>query len=405
MEPGGLLCVSCRSVAARISHRRQGELRSGLVPRVVLFLAVSSGALALGSVANASDGATSTLAELRAAKSYALMQRYFYAAGTRSYNGTYPRSGRAQVWPYSQVLSATLAIARLPDSGHRARAALLARIARLAVYQAPLGGRVAYAPVYGGKGNPFYDDNAWIGIELVDAADLLDRPAYIVGARRLFAWVARGWDTKGPHCRGGVYWLMPGGKYWDRSPGSRYRAAVSTVNAALLASLLYQHTGRRGYLDWAERAYRWSQHCLGTDNGLIADHIDASGAVTTAIHSYNQGAMVATAVNLYRITHQRSYLAGAVRTADASLALFRDPLGSGDEPVFLAIFYDDLLQLMPIARGQVIRRAITDFGDRAWAEARDPTTGLFHFGHTKATLLDQAAMVQVYARLAVAGTS
>ena len=41
-----------------------------------------------------------------------------------------------------------------------------------------------------------------------------------------------------------------------------------------------------------------------------------------------------------------------------------------------------------------------EFADEAWAHSRDPKTGLFHFGGRGPTLLDQAAMVQVYAELA-----
>ena len=56
--------------------------------------------------------------------------------------------------------------------------------------------------------------------------------------------------------------------------------------------------------------------------------------------------------------------------------------------------------LAPYARGPEIRAAINAFARQAWTQARDPATGLFHFGHTLSTLLDQAAMVQVYAELA-----
>jgi hypothetical protein len=44
--------------------------------------------------------------------------------------------------------------------------------------------------------------------------------------------------------------------------------------------------------------------------------------------------------------------------------------------------------------------AVRAFGDEAWAQARDPHTGLFSFGKSGPTLLDQAAMIQVYADLA-----
>jgi predicted alpha-1,6-mannanase (GH76 family) len=330
------------------------------------------------------------------------MERYFFVPANRSYDGTYPiiGEGHAQLWPYSQALLATLALARLSGGGEAARANLPAIIARLSAYRAHVRRFLAYAPVYGGRGNAFYDDNVWVGLALVAAADLNGDRSELTSAQQVLDWIQTGWDTAGRRCRGGVYWLMPGGKYWKRSPGSRYRTAVSTLNAALLGVMLYERTSTRSDLLWAERAYAWSTRCLGTGNGLIADHIDADGNVTGDIHSYNQGAAIATAANLYRATDDRRYLADALRTTAAALQAFHDPLTGGDGAPFLAIFFGDLAQVIPLAHGGAIRQAIASFADRAWADERDPKTGLFHFGHTQATLLDQAAMVQVYAELA-----
>ena len=75
-------------------------------------------------------------------------------------------------------------------------------------------------------------------------------------------------------------------------------------------------------------------------------------------------------------------------------------LATGEPASFLAIFYQDLVPLMPLADAGSIRHDLAAFAARAWADERDPTTGLFHFGHTYATLLDQSAMVEVYAELA-----
>jgi hypothetical protein len=374
------------------------------VLRTISFLAALLAACALSLGAGEAGDASPALARVRALESYALMQRYFYVPATRSLNGTYPPVGRrhAQVWPYSQALSATLELAQLPGGGAAARGALPRMISTLAAYRAPIR-QLAYAPLYGGKGNAFYDDNAWIGIDLVEAAALLHDEADLDAAQRVLAWMESGWDAKARVCPGGVYWLMPGGRYWNRSPRARYRTAVSTANGALLAVLLYEQTHRRGDLAWAEKAYAWTAACLGSGDGLIADHIDAAGHVTADIHSYNQGAMVATAVDLYRVTRRRAYLANALRIADASLAAFQNPFDSGEEASMLSIYYGDLLTLTPIARSGEIRRAVTSFADRAWAEERDPATGLFQFGHTLATLLDQSAMVQLYAELARAG--
>ena len=369
--------------------------------RAATVLVTLVAALAVSSASSAPAGGGQTVAGQRAVEAYALMQRYFYDESRSSYDGTYPPTGAgyAQLWPYTQALSASLEIARLTE-GSSARDALGGTIAILGAYRAPLGGQLAYAPVYGGRGNPFYDDNNWAGLALVSAADLLHRDADLAVAQRVLDWIRRGWDSRALVCPGGVYWLMPGGTYWNRSPGSRYRTAVSTLNGALLAILLFQRTHVAGDLRWAEKAYAWTTHCLDTGNGLIGDHIDANGNVTPSIHSYNQGAAIATAVNLYRITHDRAYLAGAVRTADASLSAFRDPLASGYNVSMLAIFYGDLLALAPFVYGDAIHAAIQAFGDAAWTNNRNPTTGLFQFGETSATLLDQAAMVQIYAELA-----
>jgi hypothetical protein len=40
------------------------------------------------------------------------------------------------------------------------------------------------------------------------------------------------------------------------------------------------------------------------------------------------------------------------------------------------------------------------YSDRAWSEARDPETGLFHFVDGPVQLLEQSAMVQIDALLA-----
>ena len=67
-----------------------------------------------------SDGASGSsraLARTRALAAYASMQRYFYSADDGSYAGTYPARGRAQAWPFSQALWATVDLAGLPGTG------------------------------------------------------------------------------------------------------------------------------------------------------------------------------------------------------------------------------------------------------------------------------------------------
>ena len=111
--------------------------------RTISLLAALLAACALSLGAGEAVAASPALARVRALESYALMQRYFYVPATRSFNGTYPPVGRrhAQVWPYSQALSATLELAQLPGGGAAARGVLPRMISTLAAYRAPLGPR------------------------------------------------------------------------------------------------------------------------------------------------------------------------------------------------------------------------------------------------------------------------
>ena len=343
-------------------------------------------------LAQASTAAPSAqdVARARALDAYAAMQRAFYEPETRSYAGAYPSRSRAQAWPFSQALWATLDIAMLPGMRGDAQSDLLERIRGLAAYRHPEAGRPAeFAPKYGGSGNVYYDDNLWIALALVQTGGT----APLATARRLFTLVGDGWDRDGSH-------PCPGGVFWTRLGANHDRNAVTTANAALLALALYRRSGSTAYLTWAQRAYDWTRRCLGTSSGLVADHIDLAGHVDGHTWSYNQGAMIAAGVRLYRATGERRYLADAEKTAEAAEAKIGDPLASGEPPVFLAIFYRDLEELTAEMPGRADRASVEQFADEAWARARDPKTGLFHFSGRGPTLLDQAAMVQIYAQLA-----
>jgi hypothetical protein len=315
------------------------------------------------------------VARARAADAYAAMQRYFYSDSDRSYTGVYPARGHAQAWPFSQALWATMGVAPadVPD-----------RLSGLTAYSHPEPRRPAeFAPRYGGTGLVYNDDNLWIALALERLGD----PQSVTTARHLLDLVEDGWDADGSH-------PCPGGVFWTRLGANRDRNTVTTANAALLAVRLFQRSGSPEYLAFARKAYDWTKRCLGREDGLVADHIDLAGRIDQTAWSYNQGAMIAAAVRLYRATGERHYLVEAQRTASAALRAFRDPLASNEPPVFLAIFYRDLAELTSD------RSAVQAFSDEAWTKARDPRTGLFRFGGRAPTLLDQAAMVQIFAELA-----
>jgi Glycosyl hydrolase family 76 len=351
-----------------------GRFGVGLLAAIILATTV------WGTTPASGDASRST-ARARAADAYAAMQRYFYSPSDDSYTGVYPARGHAQAWPFSQALWATLRAAPVD---------LQSRLAELTAYSHPEPGRPAeFAPRYGGSGVVYNDDNLWIALALEQLGD----PSSVKTSAQLFDLVTDGWDTDASH-------PCPGGVFWTRLGVNRDRNTVTTANAALLALDLYGRSRKQTYLTFARRAYEWTKSCLGRQDGLIGDHIDLRGSVDWTTWSYNQGAMIAAAVGLYRATGERGYIAGAQRIATAALKAFAKPLGSGEPPVFLAIFYRDLRQLNAVAPRRAYQAAEEAFADAAWAQARDPRTGLFRFDGRQPTLLDQAAMVQIYAELA-----
>ena len=309
---------------------------------------------------------TSTLARGRALEAYAAMQKYFFSAHDRSYAGTYPARGRAQAWPYSQALWATVDLAGLPGIGAGLRTDLLDRIEALSAYSHPEPGRPSeFAPVYGGQGRVYYDDNLWIALALVQSSRVETKGSPLTTARQLFDLITDGWDSNGAD-------PCPGGVFWTRLGANHDRNTVTTANAAVLALRLYRTSHSPRYLAWARKAYLWTQRCLGTPSGLVSDHIDLRGNIDRHTWSYNQGAMIAAGVQLFQATGNRRYLADAVHTADASLHEIGDPIGSGEPPVFLAIFYRDLLELAAVVDGRSDRSALEAFADEAWTKRTQP---------------------------------
>jgi predicted alpha-1,6-mannanase (GH76 family) len=277
-------------------------------------------------------------------------------------------------------------MAQLPTAPQTYRAAVQAQIRTLAQYWVPgPPGLYSAAP---GRPDAFYDDNEWIGLDLVAASRLLRRPELLARAGAIFGLVATGWSRADAAC--------PGGVYWQRTPPGTDRAAVTTANGALLALEFYRATGRRDYVMRAHQMVVWLQECLQRPDGLIANDIDGEQKNDRA-WSYNQGATIADLVLLAQITGRPGYLADARRIAAASLAAYGTSF-AGEPRAFVAIFFRDLALLDAVTPSPRYRRALQAYADREWRSGRDRTTDLFG-----TDLLDQAGMVQIYAQLAAEG--
>jgi Glycosyl hydrolase family 76 len=357
----------------------------------------------------------------RALVAYQAMQKAFYIPGSGLYEGE-PYS---YLWPFSQALAATVSVAEMPGQAHasanRYQRELHIRLYGLGKYWGPAGqtlpgkpregeeeeqaesageegdGFVASMPSFNGNvvppgGISYYDDNEWVGLELVRLYKLRREPAVLERAEQIMAFVMSGWQSSPKlACAGGVP--------FSDSPNNTDRNTVTNGPAAELALQLYLLTKDTSYLLFGHMTYEWVRHCLATPNGLYADHIRPHGAINQALWSYNQGTMIGAGAMLYQATGEGHYLIEAKQTAQAALAYFTMERLLAENPFFVSVYFRNLMYLDALNRDPTGRRLAQAYVDHAWVAQR-LKSNLFVFGSPPSSqLLVQAAIVQIYALL------
>jgi Glycosyl hydrolase family 76 len=328
----------------------------------------------------------------RAMASYHALQHYYYVPRHKLYKGE-PYS---LAWPFSQALAATVRMSELPGVGGRYRDDVRERLSGLERYwdgdSDPPGYAGAVLPPLGHGGTKYYDDNEWIGLELVRRYDRSHARGLLTRAEQVFDLAVYGWDTDLTH-------PCPGGVVFSQSPSNTDRNTITNAPAVELGAQLYKITHEARYLDWAKRFYDWVQGCLLTDRGLYEDHITFDGDRDRTIWSYNQGVMVGAKVLLYRATGEKSYLEHASRGARAALGWFTQNRLRHQPASFVAIFFDNLLSLDALRPQSRIRDAAAKYAEWAWRKHRNPRSNAFAFPAPQPHVLNQSAMVRLYAML------
>lgn len=370
--------------------------------RVVLGVVVGlTGVVALAVPAGASgvhDGQGQ--AADRAADAYRALKQYFDTD-----NGLlleeYPNTQQnpySYVWPYSQAAIGVENLAGIPGRGAAYERESRNRIAAYEKYwndtTTPKGYDSYVRPPLGGGGDKFYDDNEWIGLQLVQNFKRTGSHRSLDRAKDIFKLVVHGWDTDPSH-------PCPGGVYWTQAPWSQDRNTVSNGPGAELGLHLYLITRDKDYLTWAKRMFHWADSCFLAPNGLYWDHIDLAGNIEKTQWSYNQGVMLGAATLLYKATGDKAYLDKAKAIASAALQFYGAEDRLWKQPArFNAIMFKNLLILDGVAHNPAYKNTMQAYADRAYSEARDPQTGLYHFADGPVQLLEQSAPVQINALLA-----
>jgi hypothetical protein len=357
----------------------------------LLALAVWGGAAAVRAGAQASVDAERALA------TYAAMQQQYYMPWHQLYRGEEAEGEQefAHLWPYTQALAATTALAGIPSLSAQYATAVRERLLGLRSYWSKRTKPPGYTSgvLAAGGGWKYYDDNEWIGLQLVRAYRVLGDRRLLALAAELFRLVVFGWDGNARH-------PCPGGVWWTQREGTFKRNTVSNAPGAELGLELYQITRRPIYLQWSRRMYHWVRVCMRETSGLYVDNIDLNGTIDKSIFIYNQGTMLGAEVLLYQISGDAKYLARAQEAASTTLAYFTAAQLEGQNPFFFAIFADNLLRLNALAPNPAYTAYLEEYANRAWNTYRNPESGLFDFHDQRPTLLlQQAAMTQLFAYL------
>ncbi len=353
----------------------------------------------------AGDAAALTGWEARALDAYDALNRQFAIPDKALFREKAPPAPTdrryAYLWPFGQALAATLDIAALPGAGGEQ----LGQARRLGqgffahywdTSAAPPGG-TAYPGET--RGDCYYDDNLWIGLDLIALHGATGERRWLSDAARIFAFVVSAWDDDTSHpAPGGVFWAQA------RANPTRDRNTVSNAPTAQLALHLHELTGERAYLDWARRAFGWVEDTLrDPEDTLYWDHLKLDGTIERTKWSYNQGTMLGAATLLHRATDDPDALARARAIAAQALEYYgTDERLWRQDPPFNAIFFRNL-RLLGDTSGDhgFYLPTLVAYAERAWTRSREPRTGLVGFGRRgRVELLTQAAAVQLFATIA-----
>lgn len=357
----------------------------------------------------------------RALAAYQAMQAHFYARDGTSLYHEAPRGEGAKayaaLWPFTRALAATLdleGVERALLPGFNSHRAMVDRLAGLGHYWDAQGKPAAYdsgvTPPHGPGGDKYYDDNAWVGLALVQHDRLRSVASSRKRAEDLFAFALTGWDSNRSHpSPGGLFWVKQG---TGRGLTDHTRHTISNGPNAELGFHLHEltgssafdgdarHVGARNMYEWVNAALDGSRATAAPATGLYFDNLRLDGKVDKTVWTYNQGVMIGANVLQHRLTGRAQYLARAEAIARKTMKRFAGKYSTQPEQ-FNAILFRNLLLLhhatADTALKQSVVAVISAYADRAWGTQRD-SNGLFPKGGPK--LVKHAAMVQIFALLA-----
>jgi len=166
---------------------------------------------------------------------------------------------------------------------------------------------IYYNAVCGGRGDYYYDDNAWVCLQFLRAYELLGDKSYLTRAEELLRFFETGYDD-----------VLGGGIYWDKRFTCKNTCADGPVAICFLQA--YRFTKNEAYLTRAKETVDWMTQALREEDGLYIDNISTEGERNGWKADYNQGTPLYALCLLADITGEASYRTLAGETAPAAVA-------------------------------------------------------------------------------------
>ena len=210
---------------------------------------------------------------------------------------------------------------------------------------------------------------------------------------------------------------MGGGIYWCEQK-KESKNTCSNAPGSVLALKLFKATNDSSYFEKGKKLYEWTQRNLQDPTDyLYFDNIRLDGKIGKAKFAYNSGQMMQSAALLYQLTKNPIYLKDAQNIAKECFNyFFTDFTPATNEEAFrmlkkgdiwfTAVMLRGFIELYRIDKDKTYINAFNKSLSYAWDNARDEN-GLFNTDLSgkskdqKKWLLTQAAMVEMYSRLAM----
>lgn len=336
-------------------------------------------------------------------------------------NGLYKESHPTQsgdpsisyLWPYVSLVSGAATLAELNyDVNYAGMSDLYEKYYRTGANGNSIGGYGSSTNGFTGGGTRFYDDNAIVGISLMEAYHITKEPRFLERAARIVPFLESGFDNM----LGGAIWWNEDEKNISGNANSN-KPACANGYATLFLLEYYKacpETEKAAVLLFAKNLYKWLfENLRDPADKCYWNDLNTAGAVNKTKWTYNTGVMIQNGVRLYQITGEQRYLNEAIESAQGAYDFFvktrnNIPFTYPDhDPWFNTKLLRGYIDLQPYYKNaDNYIQAYYKFTNYGYDNARN-SSGFFYEDWTGGSpkryyiLLMQAAVVESYGSLAL----